>query len=95
MTKSPAAFRATVSKACSVWGHRTVVKLISSTLQALPLTHVAVTLRPGELFMATGANRHGRVLIGDVTTMTIGFGANKAPQPKEQLNRTDAPNRTG
>lgn len=57
MTKTPDTAKVTISKVCSSKGHRTVVALgFSSRFQELPMTPVAVTLRPGELFMATGSN---------------------------------------
>lgn len=56
MTKNPATVNATIAKVCASKGDRTVVRLNSSRFQALPMTLVTVTLRPGELFMATGAN---------------------------------------
>lgn len=56
MTTTPGTFKATIAKVCAFKGHRTIVMLSSSRFQALPLTHVTVTLRLGELFMATGAN---------------------------------------
>jgi len=57
MTKAPATVDASISKVCASNGHRTVVMLgFSSRYQALPMTLVTVTLRPGELFMATGSN---------------------------------------
>lgn len=56
MTNTPATENASISKVCAPNGHRTVVMLSSSQYQSLPMTLVTVTLRPGELFMATGAN---------------------------------------
>lgn len=56
MSKNPATVNASISKVCASKGHRTVVMLSSSRYEALPVTLVTVTLRPGELFMATGAN---------------------------------------
>lgn len=56
MTKTPASVIASIAKVCAFKGHRTVVRLNSSRYQSLPMTLVTVTLKPGELFMATGAN---------------------------------------
>ena len=56
MNKTPATVNASIAKVCSSDGHRTVVRLNSSMYQELPMTLVTVTLKPGELFMATGGN---------------------------------------
>ncbi|QOT19583.1 hypothetical protein [Paenarthrobacter sp. YJN-5] len=56
MSETPASFSASIAKVCASKGHRTVVMLNSSLYQALPLAFVTVTLRKGELFMATGSN---------------------------------------
>lgn len=56
MSETPATFSASIAKVCASKGHRTVVMLNSALYQSLPLTLVTVTLRKGELFMATGSN---------------------------------------
>jgi hypothetical protein len=65
MSKNPdsATVNASIAKICSSKGHRTVVRLNSSRYQDLPMTLVTVTLKQGELFMATGGN--GKVAYTD------------------------------
>lgn len=59
-TPAPATVNASIAKVCAYKGDRTVVRLNSSRYQDLPMTLVTVTLKPGELFMATGGNGKAR-----------------------------------
>lgn len=55
-TTEPRTFNASIATLCEFKGFQTVLKLSGTSHESLPLVPVTITLRPGELFKATGSN---------------------------------------